>query len=71
MATLTFSNICFFDFGAIERLPKALKSVRVARPMVITDKGLVAAGLARRIVEILAEGGISPVTVFDETPANP
>ncbi len=49
MATLTYSNTCFFDFGAIKRLPKALN---ITRPVVITDKGLVAAGLAGQIAEL-------------------
>ena len=71
MATLTYSNTCFFDFGAIKRLPKALKSLHVARPMVITDKGLVAAGLAGQITGILIDGGVPPAAIFDDTPENP
>ena len=27
MATLSFFNTCFFDFGAIGRLPKAMASL--------------------------------------------
>jgi 4-hydroxybutyrate dehydrogenase len=71
MATLTYSNTCFFDFGAIKRLPKALKSLNVTRPVVVTDKGLVAAGLAGQVAEILTDGGLPPAAVFDDTPANP
>ena len=71
MAILTYSNTCFFDFGAVMRLPKALKSLDVTRPAVITDKGLVAAGLAGQIADILTDGGIPPAAIFDDTPANP
>jgi len=71
MAILTYSNTCFFDFGAIKRLPKALKSLNVTRPVVITDKGLVAAGLAGQIADILTDGGVPPAAIFDDTPANP
>jgi alcohol dehydrogenase class IV len=71
MAILTYSNTCFFDFGAVKRLPEALKSLNVMRPMVITDKGLVAAGLVGQIAEILTDGGVSPAAIFDDTPANP
>ncbi len=71
MAILTYSNTCFFDFGAIKRLPKALKSLNVTRPMVITDKGLVAAGLAGQIADIMTDGGVPPAAIFDDTPNNP
>lgn len=71
MAILTYSNTCFFDFGAIKRLPKALKSLNVTRPVVITDKGLVAAGLTGQIADILTDGGVPPAAIFDDTPANP
>ena len=71
MAILTYSNTCFFDFGAVARLPKALKSLNVTRPLVITDKGLVAAGLAGQIADILTDGGVPPAAIFDDTPANP
>ena len=71
MATLTYSNTCFFDFGAVGRLPKALKALGIARPMLVTDKGLVAAGLAGQIADILADGGIPPAAIFEDTPANP
>ncbi len=71
MATLTYSNTCFFDFGAIKRLPKALKSLQVARPLLITDKGLTAAGLAGQVGNILSDGGVAPAAIFDDTPANP
>ena len=71
MATLTYSNTCFFDFGAVKRLPKALKSLHVTRPILVTDKGLVAAGLAGQIAKILADGGIPPAAIYDDTPANP
>jgi 4-hydroxybutyrate dehydrogenase len=71
MAILTYSNTCFFDFGAIMRLPKALKSLNVGRPVVITDNGLVAVGLAGQIADILADGGVPSVAMFEDTPANP
>ncbi len=42
--------------------------VGIKRPLVITDKGVVAAGLVATTTEALKLGA---VPVFDETPSNP
>jgi 4-hydroxybutyrate dehydrogenase len=69
MATLTYANLCHFDFGALKRLPKALASLGVSRPLIVTDKGVRAAGLLDRLTAALDDGGGLPV--YDDTPANP
>lgn len=69
MAILTYSNLCYFDFGALARLPKALASLGVSRPLIVTDKGVRAAGLLDRLTDTL--DGAVDLPVFDETPANP
>jgi 4-hydroxybutyrate dehydrogenase len=69
VATLTYSNLCHFDFGALARLPKALAALGVSRPLIVTDKGVRAAGLLDRLMATL--DGASDVPVFDDTPGNP
>lgn len=56
-----------FDFGAVASLPEDLAASGIARPLLVTDRGVVAAGLAERLLALMPPG--SPV--FDDTPANP
>ncbi len=67
MAVITYLTTILFDHGAIKLLPDALAELGVARPLVVTDKGLVAAGLLARATETLP-GSVS-ATVYDGTPA--
>jgi 4-hydroxybutyrate dehydrogenase len=69
MATLSFSNTCFFDAGAIGRLPKAMASLGISRPLLVTDKGVREAGLADIVLEKI--GDSVAAEIFDETPGNP
>lgn len=69
MAILTYLTTTHFDFGALEQLPSELKKAKIAKPLIATDKGLVAAGLVDQI--IAAMGAEFTPTVFDETPGNP
>ncbi|NBQ40708.1 MAG: iron-containing alcohol dehydrogenase, partial [Alphaproteobacteria bacterium] len=57
------------DSGARRFLAEDLKAAGIERPLVITDRGIVAAGLLEMV---LKDGGIDQKTpIFDETPANP
>lgn len=67
MALITYLTRVEFDEGAVARLPTVLEGLGVARPLLVTDRGLVAAGLAARVGGLLAR----PPAVFDGTPANP
>ncbi|MEP0190399.1 MAG: iron-containing alcohol dehydrogenase [Erythrobacter sp.] len=69
MAILTYLTTTHFDYGALEQLPKELKKAGVTKPLIATDKGLIAAGLVDQVVGAL--GGEFAATVFDETPGNP
>src|SRR5262245_31781786 len=68
MALITYLTRIQFDFGAIRLLPDELRVAGIARPMLVTDKGVAAAGIAQRVVE---EMKTTPVATFDGTPANP
>lgn len=58
-----------FDFGAARLLAEACAAHGIARPLVVTDKGVVAAGVAAQALAAI-EGKL-PVAIFDETPGNP
>lgn len=67
MSTISYLTRIEFGEGQIARLPEFMKALGIARPLIATDKGLIATGLVTKIVALL--GG--PVTIFDGTPANP
>ena len=69
MPLLTFQNPVRFDFGAVKKLPDALKRQGIERPFLVTDAGLRDSGLLAGITEMLDDA--SAVTVFDGTPGNP
>ena len=65
-----FPNQVLFGAGALQSLPDELKKLDCARPLVVTDKGIVACGLAARVEETIREAGLEPI-VFDGVDANP
>ncbi len=67
MALITYLTRIEFDEGAIARLPAILEGLKVTKPLIVTDRGLIATGLVARVAGLFA----APPTVFGETPANP
>lgn len=66
VATFTFPNRILFGEGARHELSSELARLGVARPLVVTDPGLVALGLVERIT-----AGLRGAVVFDGVQANP
>jgi len=58
-----------FDFGAVKALPTELAAFGITRPLVLTDRGLVKAGVLARLADTVA--GKNDVIIFDEVPENP
>jgi choline dehydrogenase len=56
--------------GALAHLADEVKALGVKRPMLVTDKGLVSAGLVDEPIKALKAGGVDHV-LFDEVVANP
>jgi choline dehydrogenase len=56
--------------GALECLPDQVKALGVKRPMLVTDQGLVKAGLVERVTDTLQAGAVDYV-LFDGVVANP
>lgn len=69
MALITYLTRIQFDFGAIKQLDAELQLLGMRRPLVITDKGVIAAGIWDKVKAQLP--GNMPVTVYDGTPENP
>jgi alcohol dehydrogenase class IV len=66
MSTINYLTRIEFGEGELARLPSLLEELGVARPLVATDKGLVATGLVDRVRAL-----VPAAVVFDGTPANP
>ncbi|MGH9615258.1 MAG: iron-containing alcohol dehydrogenase [Acidobacteriaceae bacterium] len=67
MSTINYLTRIEFGEGEIARLPEFLAAIGVKRPLIATDKGLVASGLVRKVCGLVGEKAV----VFDETPSNP
>lgn len=57
------------DFGAVRALPAEFAALGITRPLLLTDRGLVACGVAARVRDAVA--GRNDLVVFDEVPENP
>jgi alcohol dehydrogenase len=53
---------------ALENIPFELSALGATRPLLVTDRGVVAAGLVDVLKDILSAGGLEIVAVFDQTP---
>jgi 4-hydroxybutyrate dehydrogenase len=66
-ATFTFPNRVLFGSGSHRLLPAELARWEMSRPLVVTDRGLVATGLIAQVLGTLGRHA----AVFDEIQANP
>ena len=69
IATIRYLMTTSFGFGASSLLEKVLGELGIARPLVVTDPGVRAAGVADGVVD--RTGDVGPFTWFDRTPPNP
>lgn len=67
MSTINYLTRIEFGEGEVARLPEFLAALGVKRPLIATDKGLVASGLVDKVRDPIRNAAV----VFDETPANP
>jgi len=59
-----------FGNGALAELPAAVQRLSAGRALVVTDAGLVKAGIAGRAMDALASGGVS-ATLYDGVTSDP
>ena len=69
MALITYLTRIQVDFGALKLLDAELQLLGIRRPLIVTDKGIIAAGLWARVKDHLP--GNMPLTIYDGTPENP
>ncbi len=69
IATIRYLTTTSFGFGASSLLEKVLGELGIAGPLVVTDPGVRAAGVADGVVD--RTGDVGPFTWFDRTPPNP
>ncbi|HEV8390230.1 MAG TPA: iron-containing alcohol dehydrogenase, partial [Dongiaceae bacterium] len=67
MALIQYLTLIQFDPGAVVLVGQECARLTIARPLVVTDKGVRAAGLLERVTAHLKEG----VPVYDGTHSNP
>lgn len=67
MSRIAYLTNIEIDPGALQVLPEALALLGMQRPLLVSDKGIVAAGLLEKAIALLPEG----TPTFLEVPPNP
>lgn len=69
MNLISYLTTILFENGAVNGLADELEALNVRRPLLVADRGIVAAGLVERVNEALPRD--MSMAVFDATPSNP
>jgi alcohol dehydrogenase class IV len=69
MALINYITQIQFEFGAIGLLGQQCERIGIRRPLIVTDRGVKAAGIIDTVLDALAHAG--PVALYDGTPPNP
>lgn len=69
MATINYLTTVELEPGAIALLPTALAQTGIRKPLVVTDAGIVRAGLLDRVLATLPS--VEGIPIFRDTPPNP
>ena len=69
MALIQYITQIQFDFGAIGLLGTTCERVGIRRPLIVTDRGVRAAGIVDAVLDAL--GHAAPAAIYDGTPPNP
>jgi len=68
--TWSFPTTIVFGAGSVTALVDHAKRLGASRPLIVCDAGVVKAGIAERVSDVLSKGGLSPL-VFDKVDPNP
>jgi 4-hydroxybutyrate dehydrogenase len=68
MAFIFYLTHIHIGNDSLSQLKSECERIGIRRPLIVSDKGVVAAGIVDRVMEKLDD---SPITIFDETPSNP
>lgn len=69
MALITYLTTIKFGFGELAGLGDDLAGLKVSRPLIVADKGVVAAGIVAQVQA--SAPALANAPVFDGTPTNP
>jgi alcohol dehydrogenase class IV len=64
-ATFQMKTKIVHGLGSLKQLPKEIRSLGGTRPWIVTDPGLVQAGIVSQVLEVLAEANL-PAGVFSD-----
>jgi 4-hydroxybutyrate dehydrogenase len=67
IGTITYLTTIEFGSGVVTKLPEALDSLRLVKPLLVSDRGVAAAGLTDRVMALLPRG----TATFLDVPPNP
>jgi len=68
ISRFSFPTRIVFGVGAIRELGNEAKQLGIARPLVVTDRGVVACGLAEQILAEARRAGLAPALFADVNP---
>jgi 4-hydroxybutyrate dehydrogenase len=69
MALISYLTTIRFGCGVLSEIPEDLDALSIRRPLIVTDKGVIAAGLVERLFAVMPTG--VPRLIFDDVPSNP
>lgn len=67
---MSFPTRVVFGAGCVRQLPFELQRVGAQRPLVVVDRGVIGAGIARRVTDVLENAGVR-YQVFERVDSNP
>jgi alcohol dehydrogenase class IV len=70
ISIFSFPTKIVFGAGAVAQLPASLQEIGCRRPLLVTDKGVVANGLLARVTDALAKASVV-YHLFDDVLSNP
>ncbi|MFT5697371.1 MAG: alcohol dehydrogenase [Desulforhopalus sp.] len=63
-------SVTLIGIGAAKEIPAKIKALGGTKPLIVTDKGITAAGITKEVTDLL-DGADMAYVVFDETIPNP
>ena len=63
-------SVTLIGIGASKQIPDKIKALGGSKPLLVTDKGVVAAGICKQVTDLL-DAAAMPYVIYDETVPNP
>lgn len=63
-------SVTLIGIGAAKEIPAQIKALGGSKPLIVTDKGITAAGITKEITDLLDEAEM-PYVIFEDTIPNP